>query len=210
MDIFVHTANVLYLASYSVRDILWLRVLTVVAGATLIPFYYLQPEPLMVPIYWNCLFLAVNLYQIYLLLLERRPVQLSEEEQRLYKMAFRSLTPREFVKLLSLASWKKASAGQTIITPGQALDELSVLVDGTAAVDVEGEEIAELAAGRFMGEMSYLTGDIPNAAVVAKTDSRYVSWKQDALREFLENKLDLRAALQNIIGTDLVGKLRAR
>jgi hypothetical protein len=210
MDFFVHTANVLYLASYSVRDILWLRLLTVVAGATLMPFYYLQPEPLMVPIYWNCLFLAVNGYQIYRLLLERRPVQLTEPEQRLYKMAFRTLTPREFVKLLQLATWEKATAGETIILAGQNLDALSVLCDGTAAVNVSGETITELQAGRFMGEMSYLTGDMPSAAVVAKTDASYVSWKQEALRKFLDDKLDLRAALQNIIGTDLVDKLRAQ
>lgn len=209
MDLFVHAANVLYLASYSVRDILWLRALTVVAGATLMPFYYFQPEPLMVPIYWNCLFLAVNGYQIYRLLLERRPVKLAEEEQRLYQMAFRTLTPREFVKLLALASWRDVTAGTTIIERGVDLSELFVLVDGTARVEVDEELIAELEPGRFMGEMSYMTGDAPTAAVLATSDARYVAWPQDELRKFLADKIDLRAALQNILGTDLVGKLRA-
>ena len=36
----IHVANVLYLASYSVRDILWLRILTVVAALCLLPYYF--------------------------------------------------------------------------------------------------------------------------------------------------------------------------
>ena len=34
----VHVANVLYLSSYLVRDILWLRLLTIFAGLSLLPF----------------------------------------------------------------------------------------------------------------------------------------------------------------------------
>ncbi len=62
LDVWINVANVLYLASYSVRDILWLRILSVTGGLCLLPYYYLQPAPLMTPIYWNILFLAINAY----------------------------------------------------------------------------------------------------------------------------------------------------
>src|SRR3546814_1855609 len=78
-----------------VRDILWLRILAVVATACLIPYFYIQPEPLMTPIYWNLVFAALNIYWICRLLLERRPVKLSAEEQRLCELVFRTMTPRE-------------------------------------------------------------------------------------------------------------------
>ena len=39
MDVLIHVANVLFLLSYSVRDILWLRLLTVVAIISLLPYY---------------------------------------------------------------------------------------------------------------------------------------------------------------------------
>jgi len=45
-DLWITGANLLYLASYSVRDILWLRILTIVAAVLLIPYYYLQAVPL--------------------------------------------------------------------------------------------------------------------------------------------------------------------
>ena len=70
----VHVANVLYLISYLVRDILWLRVLTIFAGLSLLPFYcHCSDHILWAPIGWNALFISVNLIQIGILLRERRP-----------------------------------------------------------------------------------------------------------------------------------------
>ncbi len=60
----IHIANVLYLLSYSVKDMLWLRCLTVVAALCLLPYYYVQPVPLTAAIAWNMLFIGINLIQI--------------------------------------------------------------------------------------------------------------------------------------------------
>ena len=85
-ELLIHAANVLYLFAFMVRDILWLRILTVVAAAFLIPYFYYRPEPLLAPIYWNLAFTVLNIFWIVRLLLERRPVKLSEEEQRLCEL----------------------------------------------------------------------------------------------------------------------------
>jgi hypothetical protein len=77
LHVLINIANVLYTVSYSVRDILWLRILTVAGIAFTIPYYYLQPTPLLVPIGWDVAFAALNLYWIAKLLLERRPVKLT-------------------------------------------------------------------------------------------------------------------------------------
>ena len=44
-ELLIHAANVLYIFAFMVRDILWLRILTVVAAACLIPYFYFRPEP---------------------------------------------------------------------------------------------------------------------------------------------------------------------
>ena len=72
MEALIHSANVIYLVSYTMREILWLRVFTVIAATCLIFYFYLQPEPLLAPIYWNLLFIVLNIYWIVRLLLERR------------------------------------------------------------------------------------------------------------------------------------------
>lgn len=206
----VHAANTLYLLSYLVRDILWLRVLTVVAGSMLLPFYYFQPTPLWAAIAWNLVFTAINVHQIRRLLLERRPVQLTEDEQQLYRLAFRSLTTREFVRLVRLGRWCEARPSECLVEQGQALDRLMVIHAGRAAVRVDGAQVATLETGRFVGEMSFLTGEPTSASVWSLEPLRYVTWPKSVLEPFLRSNPELRAALQMVIGTDLVAKLRAR
>src|SRR6187549_2136561 len=120
-DLLMNLANVLYLFSFMVRDILWLRGLAVIAAACLIPYFYFRPEPLLTPIYWNLVFAALNIYWICRLLLERRPVKLSTEEQRLCELVFRTMTPREMIKLLKLATWENAEAGECFVERGKPL-----------------------------------------------------------------------------------------
>src|SRR5262245_58715230 len=111
VDYLVHFSNVLMLVSYSVRDILWLRWFAVAAALTNITYFLLQPTTLWPPIIWALVFTTINLYQIRRIYLERRPVILSEDEQKLYKMGFSSLRPREFISLLLAGEWKTAAAG---------------------------------------------------------------------------------------------------
>jgi hypothetical protein len=209
MQALIHVANVLYLCSYLVKDIFWLRLLTVAGGLVLFTFYMLQPTPLWPSIAWNVLFASINVYQLYRLFLERRPVTLAEQEQRLYQLVFRTLTPREFVKLLALGRWQDARATELLVERGQTLDRVMVIVGGKTKVRVGDETIAELGAGQFVGEMSFLTGQVPTADVVATEATRYVAWKKNELSAFLDANPALRAAIQLVIGTDLVGKLRA-
>jgi hypothetical protein len=208
MAYLLHAANVLYLLSYLVKDILWLRLLTVVAGILLITWGAVQPVPLWTSIGWNVLFLAINLYQSWRLVLERRPVRLSDRESRLYRRVFRSLTPREFVRLVGLGRWEEASADTRIVERARPLDRLMVIASGKTAVRV-GERVIELGEGQFVGEMSFISGDPPTADVVATQPTVYVAWPKAELRTFLADNPALRAAWQAVLGADLVEKLRA-
>lgn len=71
MDILINTANILYLISYFVKDMLKLRILTVVAASLLITYFALQPEPMMTVIYWNSFFVAQNVFWIVKLVVRR-------------------------------------------------------------------------------------------------------------------------------------------
>lgn len=207
MDVFIHVANAIYVFSYLVRDILWLRCLTVVAGATLLPYFYLND--LWPPIVWGLIFIAINVWQIRLLLLERRPVQLSDAEQQLYQMVFRGLKPREFLNLLKFASWEEAAPKDQLVESGKELERMMVVYSGKLAVEVDGRTVAALEKSSFVGEISFLTGERPKADVVATEATSYVAWPTDQLREFLQSTPELRASWQFLIGSDLAAKLAA-
>lgn len=202
----IHAANVLYLFSYLVRDILWLRVLTVVAASTLIPYFH--TEGLLAPIVWNLLFTSINLYQIYRLLLERRPVRLEAKEERLFHLAFRTLTPREFMKLASIGEWVRVEGGDEIVSAGAPVTRLQCLYEGQASVLVKGKTVATLNPGCFIGEMSYLTGDSASATVTSEGRAELMCWDRERLEAFLAKHDPIRGALQLVLGTDLATKIR--
>ena len=206
--ILFHVANALYLVSYAVKDILWLRVITVLAGLTLLATF-LQADPLpTAAIAWNLVFFAINLVRIYLLVLERRPIPLSADEQHLASLVFRTLRPRELVRLLRVGTYLDHPAGAKIVARGEKLDHLLLVVRGRARVELSGTPAIEIADGTFVGELGYLTGKPPGADVVATTALRAVHWPADALRAFLGDNAELHAAMQQVLGADLANKLR--
>lgn len=208
-ELLIHAANLLYLFAFMVRDILWLRILTVVAAACLIPYFYFRPEPLMTPIYWNLVFTALNLYWIVRLLLERRPVQLSAQEQKLCDLVFRTMTPREMIKILRLATWKEATEGECFVARDTSLDRLMVIYSGKACAEVDGRNVTELEPGHFIGSISYVTEERAPANIVALEPTRYVSWDKSKLKAFMSKNPDLHSALKTTLAIDLTRWLQA-
>ena len=71
MESLIYIANVLYLLSYFVQDMLRLRILTVIAASLLVCYFYLQPTPMMTVVYWNIFFVALNAIQLSRIYRER-------------------------------------------------------------------------------------------------------------------------------------------
>ena len=170
-------------------------------------YYYLQPTPLMVQIYWGLAFMSLNLYWIIRLLLERRPVRLTEEEQRLYQLVFRTLTPREMLQLLKFAKWEDKETGEILEKQGEAQERLSVIVTGRGSVHMHGKKVSEIREGQFVGKIAFETDEVAPITIVAMEPVRQVSWHKDDLKKFLKNKTELLAALQLILGVDLTVRL---
>ena len=208
MQYLVHLANVLFLASYLVRDILWLRVLTVVAILSLVPYYF--ANQLYAPIAWNAVFVGINLAQLRTLLLERRPVALDADQRRLHQLVFPGMPPRQLLKLLAAGEWKLADEGELLLEQEQPIDALRVLSSGCARVEREAQVLATLPEGSFVGEMGYLTGKPACAKVLAGEPTRYVHWARERPDALLEADPELRGALQRAMGSDMARKLRAQ
>jgi hypothetical protein len=207
IDYLVHFSNILMLLSYSVRDILWLRWFAVAAALTNIPYFLLQGTVLWPPVLWALVFTAINLYQIARLYLERRPVVLSPDEQKLYDLGFRSLRPREFVSLSLVGEWKSAEAGEKVVTEGQPVSCLCIPITGSADVLRRGERIGAVRPGNIVGTALALTGEPSPVEVTFTEPARYMRWSLPSLRRFMDKRPDLRVTLQGLVNRDLAGKL---
>jgi len=147
----VHFSNILMLVAYSVRDILWLRWFAVAAALTNIPYFLVRPERLWPPVVWALVFATINLFQILRIYMERRPVTLSDDEQKLYDIGFRSLRPREFVSLMLAGEWKNAAVGDRVLTEGTPVSSICIAISGTVHVQKRGEDVLDLEPGQIIG-----------------------------------------------------------
>lgn len=110
VDLCIHAANLFYLASYLVRDMLWLRVLTCVGLALGIVYFGCQATPMYCPLAWQVLFLGINGVQIRHLVRERRRLRLTEEQRRLGEATFDHLSREELLTLLTRAVSERPEA----------------------------------------------------------------------------------------------------
>ena len=205
-DVLLNTANVLYVFGYGVRDVLWLRILAVSAMLLLIPYYAIHD--LAGCIVWQAIFILINTYWIIQIVRERRPPLMDEDQRTLYETVFKgSCSAQDMLRLLSRAQWKDAQVGTKLISKDTELDQLLLIHRGGATVKVDGQEIAKLGAGDLVGEMSFLTQGKTVADVVANGPIRYLSWQREALEKLFANKIELKSAVHEIIGRDLVQKI---
>lgn len=205
--VWINVANVVYLASYAVHDILWLRILTVVAAVSLVPYYLFQPTPLWTPIIWNGIFVAINAYWIVRLLLERRPVRLTADERRLRELAFPSLTAREALNLYRTGRWEDLAPGASIVQHDKSQQRLSVILRGIADVLDHGEAVGELGEGQFVGEIDTRADSLTGIDVVVRTRMRVMCWPRAPLEAFLKSRPDVALALERSIGLQLRHRL---
>jgi hypothetical protein len=206
-DYLVHFSNLLLLVSYSVRDILWLRWFAVAAALTVIPYYLAQPVVLWPPVLWGSVFMAINIWQIARIYLERRPVVLSADEQRLYDMGFRALRPREFVSLVLVGEWRDADPGDKVVEEGKPVEAVCIAISGTVEIRRRAATIGTLVPGNLIGTALALSGEASPIEARFAERARYIRWPLGALRAFADRRPELRLALQRFINKDLAHKV---
>jgi Popeye protein conserved region len=201
--VWLDISNVLYLVSYSVRDILWLRILTVIAATLLVPYYAMQYPPLQAAIAWSGVFILINFYWIVRLMIERRPVHLTPDEARLREISFPSLTPREARDLYAAGVWDNVATDMSLVKHDRDGDRFSVILRGVANVIYNKTTISQLGEGQFVGNLDVHADTFGDLDVLTTTAMRVMCWPRDKLQAFLEQRPDVALALERSIGFEL-------
>ncbi len=201
----VNLGYVLMLCGFLVRDILWLRGLLILAQTSL-ALYGLGIDRLPMAI-WNALFVVINTVWVLRILKERRPVRIPDALRDLYSPHFAALTPQEFLQLWAAGRPMTVTDGP-LIREGETPRDLFLIVDGKALVERSGESLGTLGRGRFLADMSFLTGHPASADVRAAGVLLVHAWPQEALRAWKTEKPALYMKLQGVLGADLAAKIR--
>ena len=187
-----HLAFGLIAFSFLVKDILWLRVVSILASLFSVFYNYFIPvEPMWLAINWNIVFVLVNLYHIAVIIYEKRPIKMAPKDKELYETLFKDLSPVEYLKVTKIANWKKFKKGDTLIRESHM-------------VSVNGKKVAQLKDGQFVGEMSFLTEKSATADCVVKHDTECLMWKQPEFKELLKRNPSLYYTIQGLLSNQLV------
>ena len=203
----INVSSLLTVASFSVRAMLPLRSLAVASQVFAIPYFMLQPVPLWTPVGWTALFMAINLYHIMRILLERRPVKFTPDEQRIYGLAFSNFAPRDFLKLLKLGKWMTAAPGEQILRQGVAITQIIVPISGSVAAGQGGKRVDTLGHGELIGAGIALSGQSSAFDAEFIEDSRYMCWSKPDIDRFLDRNPELTRSFNDIVNRYLVAQI---
>ena len=208
--ILFNTANIIFLAAFMAKKIVWLRLLTITGMMVSIPYYlYFHEATMWNNIFWVCTYALINLVMLFVIYLESRPIKLSDLEQKIYDMTFKSLEPRVFKKLIDHGSLEELQPEVNFVTRDTVLDSLMYVVEGEAKVVLKHGEQIIIPTGGFIGEQSYITGEKTSADVkTGKEAAKIIRWNSEALRKHLAGKEVLKDNLDLIFTADLIHKLR--
>jgi Cyclic nucleotide-binding domain len=99
-----------------------------------------------------------------------------DEESDAFVMAAESALEREISRELMagklIPERRSLTPDETLVEQGAPGDELYLVLDGVLAVDVDGEEVAEIGPGAIVGERALLEGGTRTATLRARTPAR--------------------------------------
>ena len=200
-----HLAFGLIAFSFLVKDILWLRVVSILASLFSVFYNWVIPvEPMWIAIHWNFVFIALNLYHLAVIIYEKRPVHMNPKDKELYETLFKDLSPVEYLKISKVAEWRTFQPGEKIIRQNTPVTDLVLIYNGTVDVAVNHKAVAQLKDGQFVGEMSFLTEKPATATCIAKHDTECLVWKQPEFKELLKRNPSLYYTIQSLLSNQLI------
>ena len=203
-----HLAFCLIAFSFLVKDILYLRLLSILASAFSIFYnFYIPVEPMWIAIFWNCIFILVNIYHIAIIVYEKRPVKMTDKETELYETMFRGLSPVEFLKITKVAQWKQFKSPLPIIQQGKPVNDLILIYNGMVDILVNDKKVAELKDGQFVGEMSFLTEKPATATCKVAHTTECLVWPQKDFKDLLKRNPSLYFTIQSLLSEQVSNNL---
>jgi len=199
-----HLAFGLIAFSFLVKDILYLRLVSILASLFSVFYnFYIPEHPMWLAINWNIVFVLVNLYHIAIIIYEKRPVHMSPKHKELYETMFKGMTPVEFLKITKIADWTHFKSGEVITQESHNVPTLNLIYNGTVDVVVDNKKVADLKDGQFVGEMSFLTEKPATATCIVKHDTECLTWEQQGFKELLKRNPSLYFSIQSLLSAQV-------
>ncbi|MEP6828490.1 MAG: cyclic nucleotide-binding domain-containing protein, partial [Aestuariivirga sp.] len=139
---------------------------------------------------------------------ERALAKLPAVDAPLLRRAFEGLDDAQIAKLLRAADWRDVTAGEVITRQDAPVEALYFVLSGRAKVEVDGQKVAQLEHGTFIGEIAYLTGNAASARVVMEETGRLLAFSRVRVAKVTAGDKQISGILYQVLGRDLAQKMR--
>lgn len=203
----INLANLIFIGAYWVKDILWLRLLSIVGLLVIIPYYLMETEPLWAPTMWSGVFIAIHATRAWGIVKERRPVAFTGDEQFLYDKTFSALSPQQFKRLLATGEWQDLNRGYVLHSTGDPPVALEAVVRGELEVCRNGRVLGHARPGDLAGLASVLGGSPELFVTTVTKPARVMRWRVADLQRLAGADESLTSTLRKIAGAAIAEKL---
>lgn len=208
ISIFGNLSFALSALSFLMHDMSRLRMIAIISALFGIFYNYnVTDSPLWLVIFWLSTFLGINLSMLAAEYFRNKSARFDTNEQELFETLFPELSAFEFLQLLKAGSWKSLRRRERFITAQQKNVKLGLIWRGQAKVLKGKEVVAHLKKGTLVGEISFLTGEKPNADVVLERGSLVLMWDHEKLRQWISKNPHAAASFQRLMTSDLAAKI---
>lgn len=208
IDLIGHLSYIIFAFGTGFRNIIYLRTSLIIASVLQI-FYtiYSLDDIFKTPIVWSVAIIVINLFQVAYILYYKRFMNLSHNEKDVFNMMGGRMDIMNFKKFMNAGNWVTYPENQKIIAENEAIEKLFYLVDGEVEVKIKDNQIATIKKGNFLGEMSFLSGELPSASVTSITPAKILTWDKGKLRMLMEKNDDFKHEIYSIFSNDLILKI---
>ncbi len=191
---------------------LWLRLLAIGNCFLIIPYYLFNASGAQFePIAMAGVIVLINAANTAVLLKELRPPHLTAEQKRLHEVAFGRMPVRAMLKILEIGEFRAGTSGTVLLNEGGHTNEIYLISQGAVRISVEGQIVASLGEGRFVGEMAFVTKDLEATAKVELAgQAEYISWSYESLRQLENRDPDVYNQFFAALSVDLAKKVAER
>lgn len=200
----LNLAYLVYFASGLFKDILRLRIVWMLA--TILFMTHGVIASLWPAVWWNIPVLLLHIWMIWSLLAERRDIDLTDEAEAIRTLIFPGLSRVAF-NILWHAGEERIVTDEVLITKGEPVQELSLIIDGEVAVAVSNVFSVRLSEYRLIGELSSFTEGPGSATVTALGDVRLRAWDKETLHACGKKHPEIQVAMLQAMGHEAARKV---
>ena len=191
------------------RDMLWLRVVSILGTLLIFPMYIFSDEIGWTSIGWNSAHIVINSIQIVILILLRRPLVLKGIEKQIHTSIFYAITTRTFDKIFKLAKFEEYVNNTELIHIDEPIHNLYLVINGDVEVTLQDDTKRIVSSNTFLGEQAFITGETASATVRILSDrATLLKWDHQKLQDFLNKDVALSNTFDLILTSDIIEKLR--